>query len=85
LIRHEEIDMGIGFKELVVILIIVLVLFGAKRLRSIGTDLGGAIKGFRNAVKEGEEAETPAAASDKPEGRVIEGEAASKQNDKVNS
>ncbi len=35
--------MGIGFKELVVILIIVLVLFGAKRLRSIGTDLGGAI------------------------------------------
>ena len=76
--------MGIGFKELVVILIIVLVLFGAKRLRSIGTDLGGAIKGFRNAVKEGEEAEKPAD-SDKPEGRVIEGEAASKQNDKVNS
>jgi sec-independent protein translocase protein TatA len=47
--------MGIGFKELVVILIIVLVLFGAKRLRSIGTDLGGAIKGFRKAVKEGDE------------------------------
>lgn len=76
--------MGIGFKELVVILIIVLVLFGAKRLRSIGTDLGGAIKGFRNAVKEGEEGEDKAADA-KPEGRVIEGEAATKQNDKVNS
>ena len=78
--------MGIGFKELVVILIIVLVLFGAKRLRSIGTDLGGAIKGFRKAVKEGEEVVDEAAAADaKPEGRVIEGEAATKQNDKVNS
>ena len=76
--------MGIGFKELVVIMIIVLVLFGAKRLRSIGTDLGGAIKGFRNAVKEGEEADEKEADA-KPEGRVIEGEAASKQNDKVNS
>ncbi len=78
--------MGIGFKELVVILIIVLVLFGAKRLRSIGTDLGGAIKGFRKAVKEGEEVVDETAAPDaKPEGRVIEGEAAPKQNDKVNS
>ena len=79
--------MGIGFKELVVILIIVLVLFGAKRLRSIGTDLGGAIKGFRKAVKEGEEVvdEAAEAADAKPEGRVIEGEAAAKQHDKVNS
>lgn len=76
--------MGIGFKELVVILIIVLVLFGAKRLRSIGTDLGGAIKGFRQAMKEGEEADEPAADA-KPEGRIIEGETASKPNDKVNS
>ena len=76
--------MGIGFKELVVILIIVLVLFGAKRLRSIGTDLGGAIKGFRSAVKEGEEDDKPADDA-KPEGRVIEGEATVKQHDKVNS
>ena len=77
--------MGIGFKELVVILIIVLVLFGAKRLRSIGTDLGGAIKGFREAMKEGEEGDEPAATNTKPEGRIIEGETATKQNDKVNN
>lgn len=74
--------MGIGFKELVVILIIVLVLFGAKRLRNIGSDLGGAIKGFRQSMKEGEEEdESPAAA--KTEGRIIEGETGAKQNDKV--
>ena len=76
--------MGIGFKELVVILIIVLVLFGAKRLRSIGTDLGGAIKGFRHAMKEGEDADE-AVTDAKPEGRVIEGETAAKPNDKVSS
>ncbi|MHB8471451.1 MAG: Sec-independent protein translocase subunit TatA [Gammaproteobacteria bacterium] len=74
--------MGIGFKELVVILIIVLVLFGAKRLRNIGTDLGGAIKGFRQSMKEGEDEDEPAAAP-KTEGRIIEGESDLKQNDKV--
>lgn len=46
--------MGIGIKELVVILIIVLLLFGTKRLKSIGTDLGAAIKGFRKSVQDDE-------------------------------
>ena len=57
---------GLGVTELVVILLIVLVIFGPKRLKNIGSDLGGAIKGFRKAVAEDE---TPNA----PE-RVIEGE-----------
>ena len=80
--------MGIGFKELLVILVIVLVLFGAKRLNSIGSDLGGAIKNFRKALREGEgEDEHPAASQNKEDnapGRVIEGEAAGKHNDTVN-
>lgn len=41
--------------QLLIILVIVIVLFGTKRLRNIGGDLGGAIKGFRSAVKEGSE------------------------------
>ena len=41
--------------QLLIILLIVIVLFGTKRLRNIGSDLGGAIKSFRSAVKEGEE------------------------------
>jgi sec-independent protein translocase protein TatA len=45
----------IGFRELLVILAIALVLFGAKRLKSIGTDLGGAVRGFKKAMGEGEE------------------------------
>lgn len=49
--------MGIGFKELLIILAIALLIFGAKRLRTIGSDLGSAVKGFRKAMSEGEEEE----------------------------
>ena len=42
--------MSFGITELMIILVIVLLLFGTKKLRSIGTDLGGAIKGCRSAV-----------------------------------
>lgn len=44
--------MGLSVPQLLIILAIVLLLFGAKRLRSIGTDLGAAIKGFKGAVRE---------------------------------
>ncbi len=47
--------MGLSVPQLLIILAIVLLLFGAKRLRSIGTDLGAAVKGFKGAVKEGED------------------------------
>lgn len=38
--------------ELIIILVIVLLLFGGKRLKNIGGDLGGAIKGFKKSMKE---------------------------------
>ena len=41
-------------KMLLVILVIALVVFGTKRLRSIGTDLGAAVKGFKQAMNDGE-------------------------------
>lgn len=46
--------MGISVTQLLIVLVIVIVLFGTKRLRNIGGDLGGAIRGFRSAMKEGE-------------------------------
>ena len=46
--------MGIGMRELIIILLVVLVIFGTKKLRTIGSDLGGAVKGFKSAMKEGE-------------------------------
>ena len=50
--------MGIGFRELLIILAIALLIFGAKRLRTIGSDLGAAVKGFKKAVDEGETEES---------------------------
>ena len=47
--------MGLGMRELVVILLVVLVVFGAKKLRSVGSDLGHAVRGFKKAMSEGEE------------------------------
>jgi sec-independent protein translocase protein TatA len=47
--------MGIGFRELLVILVIALILFGAKKLRNVGSDLGAAVRGFKKAVNEGDE------------------------------
>ena len=45
---------GFGMTELLVILAIVLLIFGPKRIKSIGSDLGSAIKGFRKAVTDDE-------------------------------
>lgn len=41
--------------QLLIILVIVVLLFGAKRLRTLGGDLGGAVKGFKNAMSEEEQ------------------------------
>ena len=65
---------GLGMTELLVILAIVLLVFGPKRLKSIGSDLGSAIKGFRSAVSEEDKAE------DKdPQAKVIDGETQSNE------
>ena len=45
---------GISIWQLLIILAIVLLLFGTKRLRNIGADLGNAVKGFKGAMGSGE-------------------------------
>ena len=60
---------GFGLTELLVVLAIVLLIFGPKRLKSLGSDLGSAIKGFRKAVTD---EEPKAEKIDDP--KVIEGE-----------
>ncbi|MDP2784582.1 MAG: Sec-independent protein translocase subunit TatA [Sulfurimicrobium sp.] len=54
------------------VLVIVLVVFGTKKLRNIGGDLGGALKGFKDAVKEEEKPVPKVEAS--ATGQTIEGE-----------
>jgi sec-independent protein translocase protein TatA len=46
---------GIGIWQLAIIAVIVILLFGTKKLRNIGGDLGSAVKGFKNAIGEDKE------------------------------
>ena len=46
---------GIGIWQLLIILLIVVMLFGTKKLRNLGSDLGGALKGFKTAMKDDED------------------------------
>ncbi|MCG9712389.1 Sec-independent protein translocase subunit TatA [Shewanella insulae] len=46
---------GISIWQLLIIALIVVLLFGTKKLRSLGGDLGGAVKGFKNAMSSEEE------------------------------
>jgi twin arginine-targeting protein translocase, TatA/E family len=46
---------GISVWQLLIVLLIVVLLFGTKKLKSLGSDLGGAIKGFKKAVNDDEQ------------------------------
>lgn len=46
---------GIGPGSLILILVIVILLFGTKKLRNVGGDLGGALRNFKKSMKEGED------------------------------
>ena len=74
--------MGISIWQLLIILAIVLVLFGAKRLRNVGTDLGSAVKGFKDSMKDGDADKKEKEQLSESEPRVINGEA-SKEKEKV--
>jgi sec-independent protein translocase protein TatA len=73
--------MGISVWQLLIILAIVLVLFGAKRLKNVGSDLGGAIKGFKKSMRDGEDEAGNESLEDK-ESRVIDGEVTKHDKDK---
>jgi len=74
--------MGISIWQLLIILLIVLLLFGAKRLRTVGSDLGGAVKGFRDSMsdeKDKQEEQTQENVEHQQSGSTIEGEVTSKE------
>ncbi len=75
--------MGPGWVQLLIILGIVVVIFGTKRLRNVGGDIGGAIRSFKQAMKEGEAGEEEPKQVENKSGRVIEGEAKTEEKDKV--
>ena len=55
---------GISIWQLLIVLVIVLLLFGTKKLRNMGGDLGGAIKGFRSSMKQVKDADSDSDSED---------------------
>lgn len=77
--------MGPSIWQLLIVLVIVLLLFGTKRMRNLGSDLGSAIKGFRSAVNEGKEDQEQSTAGELNDrgGHTIDGEVTSKEKENV--
>lgn len=80
---------GISIWQLLIILVIVVLLFGTKKLRNMGGDLGGAIKNFKQSVKDGEEGaaeeQTADAGKKVEDNRVIDAEAHRESTEKESS
>ena len=77
---------GIGIWQLLIVLAIILLIFGTKRLRNLGGDLGGAIKGFKKAMSEEEKKEEQAKLNEQQkEGDVIDSTAEKKKDQACSS
>ena len=63
---------GLSIWHWLIVLLVVVLIFGTKKLRNIGSDLGGAVKNFKEGVRDDEPKQA------KQEGQVIEGEVTSK-------
>lgn len=74
---------GISIWQLLIILAIVLLLFGTKRLKNIGGDLGSAIKGFKKSMAEGEKPDEKTEQIEQNKGTTVEGEVTSKEKEKT--
>lgn len=70
---------GISIWQLLIVLVIVLLLFGTKRLKNIGSDLGNAVKGFKGAMKDENKDDDKARLEQAEEEKIIEGEVTKKE------
>jgi sec-independent protein translocase protein TatA len=55
---------GISFWQILIILVVILVLFGGKKIRTMGSDLGEGLKGFKKAIKDEDSAKDSESKSD---------------------
>jgi len=68
-----------------IVLVIVMLIFGTKKLRNIGADLGGAVRGFKDGMREGSDGadDAPHAATPQVTGKTVEGEVRGKTEHKA--
>lgn len=60
---------GISFGQLLIVFLIIAVLFGTKKLRSVGEDLGHAVHGFKKGLKEGNASSAPIVTSEQADNK----------------
>ena len=66
-----------------IVLVIVMLVFGTKKLRNIGADLGGAVRGFKDGIREGGEKAADGSAAPQVTGKTVEGEVKGKTESKA--
>jgi len=66
-----------------IVLLIVMLIFGTKKLRNLGTDLGGAVKGFKDGIRQGDDKSAGEGATPQVTGKTVEGEIKSKTETKA--
>jgi len=75
---------GLSIWHWLIVLLVVVLIFGTKKLRNIGQDLGGAVKGFKEGMKSGDEpAPPPPADAPQVTGRTIDAEVTKETSSKV--
>jgi sec-independent protein translocase protein TatA len=66
-----------------VVLVIVMLIFGTKKLRNIGADLGGAVRGFKDGMREGSDKGAEGGSAPQVTGKTVEGEVKEKSESKA--
>lgn len=74
--------MGISIWQLLIVLGIVILIFGTKKIRNMGGDIGSAVKNFKSAVKDGDD-DSMKKQMNEDEGKIIDAEVKTEDKDKV--
>jgi sec-independent protein translocase protein TatA len=76
---------GLSLGHWLIVLLIVVLIFGTKKLRNMGADLGGAVRGFKDGMREGGDKSADSASGPAPQvtGKTVEGEVKSKTEHKA--
>ena len=74
---------GLSIWHWLIVLVIVMLVFGTKKLRNMGADLGGAVRGFKDGMREGGDKAAEGAAQQVGSGKTVEGQVTGKSETKV--
>lgn len=74
---------GLSIWHWLIVLVVVVLIFGTKKLRNIGSDLGGAVRGFKDGMREGGDKSAEAGAAPQVTGKTVEGEVKAKTETKA--